>query len=323
LTEPLSRPAAPSPFKLYGLIACMALFWSLNFIVGKIALREFPSLLAATLRATIAGFVIVPLYLILCRGKPQRFEPSELRRLLLLGVVGIGANQVFFVMGLGHTSVGHASILIAFSPIMVLLLATLHGQERLDARKMAGMAVAAAGAILLQSEAGQGREASILGDVLILLASLTFSYYTVIGKNVTARHDTLTMNTIAYAGSAVALAPLTLWQSAGFDYGAVSMAGWLSLLYMALFPSLIAYMIFYYALTWIPASRLAAFAYLQPFLTMTMAVALLGDPISKSLATGGAMVLAGVWLVERPARSGIVPEAGGSVGRVAVVPERE
>ncbi len=317
-----SRPGAPSPWKLYGLIGCMALFWSLNFIVGKIALREFPSLLAATLRATIAGAVILPLYLAVARGKPRRFEPRELRNLVLLGIVGIGANQVFFVMGLGHTSVGHASILIAFSPIMVLLFAALFGQETIGARKVVGMAIAASGAIVLQSEAAKGRDASLLGDVLILLASLTFSLYTVLGKSVTARYDTLTMNTIAYAGSAVALAPLTIWQSAQFSFAGVTAAGWASLVYMALFPSLIAYMIFYYALTWIPASRLAAFAYLQPVLTMSMAVTLLGDPITKSLASGGALVLTGVWLVERGGRAGILPEAGETVGRVAGERER-
>jgi drug/metabolite transporter (DMT)-like permease len=107
------------------------------------------------------------------------------------------------------------------------------------------------------------------------------------------------VNTVAYLGGAAAMAPLTLSLAAGFPFGTVTARGWASLLYMALFPSMVCYLIYYYALTHIPASRLSAFSYLQPLLATLLALALLGERISGGLAAGGALVLAGVYLTER------------------------
>ena len=97
----------------------------------------------------------------------------------------------------------------------------------------------------------------------------------------------------------MALAPLALWQSRGFHFAAVSVAAWTSLFYMALFPSVISYLIYYYALSQIPASRVAAFAYLQPVLATIMAVAALGERVSGPLLAGGAVIFSGVYLAER------------------------
>lgn len=294
-----AAPPRPPSWKLFSLIGLMAMFWSLNFIIGKVALREFPALLAGCLRTSIAGLLVLPLYL-WKRGHPaERWDRRQLPRLLFLGLIGVGFNQLCFLLGLGRTSVGHASILIATSPMMVLLLASALGHERLTARKITGMAIAAAGAITLQIDTAKDRQATLSGDLLMLLAALTFASFTVFGKQATRVHGPLTINVFAYAGSGLMLAPLTLSQAAGFAWEGVSAAGWASLLYMSIFPSVIAYMIFYYALTWIPASRLASFGYVQPFLTTLLAVLLLGDPVTRPLVTGGALVLTGVWVAER------------------------
>ena len=97
-----------------------------------------------------------------------------------------------------------------------------------------------------------------------LLAAFCFSLYTVFSKEVTRRHDSLTVNALGYVAGALAGAPLLAQQSIGFDYAGVAGAGWLALAYMTLLASIACYLIFYYALDHLPASRLAAFSYLQP-----------------------------------------------------------
>jgi drug/metabolite transporter (DMT)-like permease len=95
------------------------------------------------------------------------------------------------------------------------------------------------------------------------------------------------------------LAPITIWASIGFDWTRVSAAGWLGLIYMAAFPSVVCYLIYYWALTYIPASRVSSFSYLQPPIATLLAVPLLGEPVTVWLALGGALVLLGVFLTER------------------------
>jgi drug/metabolite transporter (DMT)-like permease len=68
---------------------------------------------------------------------------------------------------------------------------------------------------------------------------------------------------------------------------------------MALFPSLVCYLIYYYALKFIAASRVSAFSYLQPLLATVMAVMVLGEEVTGGLAAGGALILSGVFVAER------------------------
>jgi DME family drug/metabolite transporter len=68
---------------------------------------------------------------------------------------------------------------------------------------------------------------------------------------------------------------------------------------MVLFPSVVCYLIFYYALRHMAASRLVALAYLQPLLATLMAIVLLGERVTPAVGAGGALVLAGVWVAER------------------------
>ncbi len=286
---------------LYALILLMVAFWSGNYIAGKIALREFSPLFLAGLRIGLAGVAMLPLY-----AWERRTTPSRKRRrrdivqLLLLGLLGVTLNQFFFIIGLSRTSVAHAAILIGLTPIQVLIIAGLRGQERITARKAAGMAIALAGVALLKAfEPAAGTGATWLGDFFILITGLCFALFTVFGKEVTRQYSTITMNTYAYVGGAVALLPLTLWEAARQPLAHVSAGAWLAAIYMALFPSVIAYLIYYHALAHMAASRVSAFSYLQPVFASIMGVVILGESLGAPVIAGGVVILGGVYLAER------------------------
>jgi drug/metabolite transporter (DMT)-like permease len=303
----------PSQARLYTMVGFMILFWSLNYTIGKIALREFPGLLLAGLRTTMAGFIMLAVYAWhrgagtrACRldirveaSNAGKLSLSAWATLLTLGLLGVVLNQVLFVLGLNRTSVAHASILASVGPIMVLLIAAWIGQERLTVGKLGGMGIAVAGVTILQASSGNGSGATVLGDLLISLGSLAFAGFAVLGKRYTRIHDTVIVNAFAYVGGAVMLAPITIWKSAGFHFAHVSAAAWLSLTYMAVFPSVVCYLIFYYVMTYITASRASAFSYLQPVVATLVAIPVLGEHVTALVAAGGALTLAGVYVTER------------------------
>jgi drug/metabolite transporter (DMT)-like permease len=263
------------------------------------ALREFPPLLLAGLRIVIAGTFILPIYLWRQRGKHEAWTWPEFRRVLLLGLFGVAGNQLLFVIGLAWTSVAHAAIVVTLMPVLVLLFSAFLRHEHTTPRKILGMITAAAGVAVLQLAKDPGSGATLLGDFCIFLAILAFAIFTVKGKQIATKYSSLTVNTIAYAGGGLALAPMTLWLGLKFDFGRVSAAAWWSLIYMAVFAAVIAYLIYYYALTYIPASRVSAFSYLQPMVATLFAVLLLGDRITTALVIGGILVLSGVYVTER------------------------
>ena len=286
---------------LYALIFLMVAFWSGNYIAGKIALHEFSPMLLAGLRIGFAGVIMAPLYAWERASKPPREHArGDVVRLLLLGLLGVTLNQVFFVVGLSRTSVAHAAILIGLTPIQVLAIAAVRGQERITARKATGMAIALAGVAILKSfEPAGGTGATWTGDIAVLMAGLCFALFTVFGKEATERYSTITMNTYAYVGGAIALLPWTLWEAARQPPADVSAGAWLAAIYMALFPSVIAYLIYYHALAHMTATRVSAFSYLQPVFASILSVAILGESLGAPVIAGGAVILGGVYLAER------------------------
>ena len=295
-----SSSGAPSALRLYTLISLMTALWAANFVISKIALREMPAVLTAGLRTTLAGLFILPIYVVSHRnGSQSAWSRRDIPILIFLGVFGVALNQLFFVLGIGRTSVAHAAIVIGLTPVMVLLIAAAMGQERLQAVKLIGMLIALGGVLVLQMTAGNGSGATLLGDLYIFLAALAFAVFTVSGKRVSSKFGSVTVNTFAYVGGGLMLLPVTIWDGAGFDFAAVSSAAWMSLIYMAVFPSVVCYLIYYYALMHIPASRVSAFSYLQPLLATLLAIPVLGERLNASLVVGGALVLLGVYLTER------------------------
>lgn len=294
-----SSASGPSDLLLYALIVLMTVFWSGNYIAGKFALAELSGPLLAVLRITLAGFLIAPLYVTIGHKERHARRPGDFLKLTGLGVLGVTLNQMFFIVGLSLTSVAHASIIVGITPILVLIIAAIVGQERLTLQKIAGMLVALCGVGILQISHGQASGATLTGDLLIFCGALVFAMYTVFSKPVSERLGTMTINFFAYIGGAVLIAPATLWLSHGVHFSGISGRAWLGLLYLSAIGSLASYIIYSWALKSVPASRVASFSYLQPVLATLMAIPLLGERLSAPLVAGGAIALAGVALTER------------------------
>ena len=290
---------------LYGLIFLMIFFWSANYVVGKVALREFPPLLLSGVRVTMAGAIMLPIYCLRERFSGASRQPAlrlrEWGLLAVLGFFGVALNQLFFVVGLGRTTVAHASIIVSLGPMLVLLIACSMKLERLTARKLTGMTIAIGGVAVLKifQDSRTTAHATWFGDVFVFLSTLAFALFTVFGKPVTHRYSSITVNMVAYVSGAIALAPMTIWQASLFPLSRITPGAWLCAAYMALFPSVAAYLIFYYALTHIAASRVASFSYLQPVFATLMAVLILDERLTAPVITAGLAILAGVYITER------------------------
>lgn len=285
----------PSSARIYALVGLMILIWSFNFVVTKTLAGQLPGLFLACLRTVIAGFCILPVYL---HGRQPVSGRRDWFALIALGALGIALNQILFVVGIAQTSVAHGAIITALAPIQVLLIAVLVGQERLNLPKVLGVALAFGGVAWLQlgkSSAG----ATLRGDFIMYLGTLFFAIFSVFGKPYTKRLGSVTVTGIAFLASAFAAAPFAWWSGRGLDLARVPAFVWLGLFYMAVFSSVLGYLIFNYALSHVPASRVAAFLYTQPIAATLMGWAFLSEQLTLSLAISTALVLLGLWVVER------------------------
>lgn len=274
--------------------------WASNIVAGKEALQGFGSLALAQLRMSLAALFYGALFLS-WRGRPRlHLTRRQWLFLGLMGFTGITLNQICFLGGLARTSVTHTGLIQAVGPIMVLLLAAFIGREVLTLQNCVGMAIAFAGvAVLLTGKSSSQNGAHWSGDVILLAAGASFAVYTILMKDVASDYDALTLSMLVFGLGAMLLLPFCLGSLARAEWRQVPFHAWAGLAYMVVFGSVVAYLIYTFALSILSASKAAAFAYLQPVMAVALGVWLLGERVTAGEFAGGALILLGVYLTER------------------------
>ncbi|MGC1105940.1 MAG: EamA family transporter [Candidatus Acidiferrales bacterium] len=300
------------PVLLYTLILLMVIGWSFNFIIAKITLRYINPYALTSFRIVLSGILMLPIYF--ARPRRSRLNREDLWNFAVLGFFGVVINRGLFIVGLDYTTAGHSALIVATGPILVLLLARAYKLEKVTRAKIAGMTICFAGiAVLVAGEELRHHAGTWIGDVIALGGTTGFALYTVLAKKVARQYDTISMNTFCNLAGAIFLLPMSVREAARLDWRAVGTVGWLGLGYTVLISSIGAYLIFFWALSHLPASRLAVFTYLEPPLGALLAVVLLGENLTNALLIGGGLILAGVYLAEfGPGRAQVPAETAGA-----------
>ncbi len=307
-----SEGRAPSRPVIASLIGLIVVIWAVNFIAAKIGLRYFPPLTMASFRVCGAGLVMIPFYLCLRRlrffaqsavARKRGFTRQDAWTFLYLGFFGVSVNQFCFTLGLHYTAVSHSAIIVGMGPIYTLILAVILRMERATWHKAVGMAIAFTGIAVLASEQGISTHSpSLLGDAITMTGSLGFAIYAVLGKRVAHDYNALTMTAYNHFAGALVVLPLAVHQAwmlgAAGNWRAVSWQGWAAILYMGLFGSAVAYLLYYWLLRYLEASQLSAFTYLLPVLASILGILTLGEKGSWTQILGGALALGGVYWTE-------------------------
>jgi drug/metabolite transporter (DMT)-like permease len=293
-------------------IAFLIAVWAINYITAKIALRYMDPLTFASFRLVLAGVFMFLIYL-LCLRLPAFAEAARARRIgwsrhdlwtfLYLGFFGVTINQFCFTVGMRYTSVIHSAMISAMSPIYTLILAVLFRLENATLRKVFGMFAALAGVALMAAGAGISRHSpSLFGDLITLTGSLGFAVYVVLGKRVAARYDSLTMTAFNSLFGALIVLPIAIHRAfliGSFSHWrAIPWPVWACMVYMALFSSAIAYVLYFWALRYLEATQLATFSYLLPVAATALGIIFLGERGSWLELLGALFALAAVYYVE-------------------------
>jgi drug/metabolite transporter (DMT)-like permease len=275
-------------------------FWASNIVAGKEAVNGFGTWGLAQLRLAGAALFFVPLFLA-WRGRPElRLNGRQWLVLTALAFNGMTLNQICFINGLARTSVAHTGLIVALGPVLVLVLSCLMRLEPLTLSKFLGMLISFGGvAILTLGGAGKGSAAHWQGDLIVFAGSASFAYYTIQVKDIADQYDSLTLNTLTFAISSLLMIPFAARSVLHIRWANVTLGAWGGLAFMVVLGTVVAYLLYTFALTELSASRAAAFAYLQPVVAALLGVWLLGERITATVVAGGVPILLGVYLAER------------------------
>jgi len=247
-------------------------------------------------------FVISSIVLLAIVLSGKRRPPIERRdywRIILLAILIIPFNQTFYMFGQSLTAAGHGAFLFATSPVWIFLLAIIHLKEKLLWQRMVGIVVAFAGVVAIMSSGSMEFGIEYLwGDLIILVAVLAWSYYTIIGKPLVEKYGALRITAYALATGSALYFPFGLYRALVFDYSRATPGAWGAVAFMALGMSVLLYVLWYWVLKYMDASRLAIWHNLFPVISVIVAYFALGEPLTTAFVLGGIVVLVGVIIAE-------------------------
>lgn len=242
------------------------------------------------------------------RGEPLVPPRDCWPSLALMGFVGVFVHHMIQAHALTLTTAVQAGWLIGLTPLWSALLSAWALKESFGPTKIAGLAIGFLGAVLVVTRGKVGPAVLALpstqGDLLILVSTLNWAIYTVLGHPAIKRLGPTRATTGALTLGWIMLAPLFVYTRGWREYGHLTAAGWTAVLFLGIACSGLGYLFWYGALEKIEASQVAAFLYLEPLITLAAAVWLLGETVGVTTVAGGVLVLAGVALVQRPLAKG-------------------
>ncbi len=286
-----SHAAAPS-WRIHAALAGAQAGFALFPIFGKLALASIPPLAFSALR--VVGAVII-LDTLRVWSHREKIRPSDRKRLLLYGLLGVSFNQILFILGLSLTTAINTTILTATIPVFTIAAAALLGRESLTRRSLAGLALAATGAfVLLNAQRFNLGSASFQGVSLLLLNCMSYSLYLVLSRPILARYRVATFTATVFRYGAILIVLVALPQLFRLNWRAVPLTAWACALAVIVLCTAVPYLLNSWALARTHASHVAFYVFLQPVITTALAIGLLGEQLTPKTALAALLIFAGL-----------------------------
>lgn len=270
-------------------------FWGISFVATKAVLREVSPVTLISVRFAIGALVL----LALVRQLPPRREwPS----LALMGFIGVFVHQMLQAFALTMTTATSCGWLIGVTPIWSAILSAILLRERFGGWKILGLATGFAGALLVVTRgdfsASVFGRPSTAGDLMILISTINWAIYSVVGHKTIRRLGPRRATSGAMLFGALMLLPFFIARRGWTEVPHLTRTGWGALLFLAIGCSALGYLFWYGALEHIEVSRVAALLYAEPLVTFAAAMILLGERVSGIVIAGGLLVLVGVVIAQ-------------------------
>ncbi len=300
----------PARAATYALIVLATVIWGGTWSVGHFMAASLPAFTNSFLRFAIAS---VPLLAAarLMEGSvfggafpKQHVTWADVGFFTLAGLTGVFAYNIAFFTGLRTVNSSTGSLIVAFSPVITIILAAMVLREPLTWRKLAGAAISFTGVAVVLLEAisasgvvGSGAgESGWTGGLLLVFAAAMWASYGIIGKLAMRRYSALVTTAWASAIGAALLLPGAIYENAWRAAFSSPWTFWAAMGYMAILSSVLAFVWWYHGIKSIGAGKASVFLNLVPVLAVVIGAGFLGEPFTAQHLAGGLLVLAGVTL---------------------------
>lgn len=306
---PRRRDDALTPSAVALLVGGMACFGSATPVSAVVG-RGFGPLTGSALRMAVAAVVLVPVLARRVRSGEEASPSATLRsldrrdRLLLAGisVIGTFGFTVLMMLGMREAPGAVAAVVMATTPAVTAVGAVAFLGEHLDVRRVAAVALAVAGVVLvnLGADAGDGPgDRVVLGSVLVFGAVVCEACYSLMGKRLTADMSPLVIVTVAAVAATVLFLPAAVWESVWVDPPSPTVGQLLGALWWGAGTMALGSWLWFRGMAQVAAGTASAFMGVMPVSALVLSYVLLGEAVQPVHLVGMAIVLVGLGLVVR------------------------
>jgi drug/metabolite transporter (DMT)-like permease len=211
-------------------------------------------------------------------------------------LTGYTLYQLGFILGLSRTSPFSSSLLIAMVPLFTVLILAVTG-EPTPPQGWVGLGVALVGVALFLLDKRDASTGTLLGDALSIGAAVSFAIYGIITRPLVRKYPAETYTAWSVLAGTVPLLLVSLPDALRQDWQSVSLPGWLSIVYLAIFPVYIAYILWNYAIARRGVAKASSFGLLVPIVAGLLSAIFVGEPFGPLKLLGAGLVLAGLVIV--------------------------
>lgn len=225
-------------------------------------------------------------------------KKEDLGRLSLCALTGIAINQLLFVKGLSYTYPIHASLLMLSTPILITFLAAWLLNEKLNVYKIAGLILGIAGAVVLitsKAAAPPGTNV-ILGDSLILMNAVAYTFYMILVKPLMSRYNPIVIIRSVFTIGFFMMLPFCWQEFAEVEWGSFDTLAWANLASVVITGTFLAYLFNVYGIKILGAAMAGTYIYSQPFVAAFVAIIFLGESLTIYKILAAICIFLGVFL---------------------------
>lgn len=269
--------------------------WAANFVVVKAVLAEVPPLVFTAMRYVVAALSVMAL--LYWRDRTVRIGLRDAAVVMALGVLGFGAYQVLWTIGLTQATAGDSALIIATTPVLVALIAAAIGTDTLTVPKLVGALVSFAGVPLVIGTGGdQSTATTVFGAVLTFGGAVVWACYSALGAKVLRRIDPLRVTAWAVTGGMLALVPLGLWQAVAtrFQPSDIQPGHVGAILYSGILAAGLSNVLIMRGIKVIGPTRVTVLQYGVSPIAVILGAVVLAEPIRPTQIVGGAVIVLGV-----------------------------
>jgi len=296
--------ASPAASGLYAKLVIVAAIWGGQYSAGRILAEALPVFTSSALRFLVATPILVVLAYATEGGLP-RLDGRRFAMMLALAFGGVVVFNVCFFAGLERVPAARGALIMAVNPAITALGAWLVFGERMSRVRMAGIALAVAGVVVVISRGHLGalvQGAVGLGELLLFFSVLGWVSYTLAGRVVLRGMSPLGASVWASVLGMIMLVACAVFERPWPALAMLPPSGWGAVAYLGALGTAVTFLWFYQGVQGIGPARAAVFISFVPVFGVIFAALVLHEPILPSMIVGGAMVVGGVLLTNRPER---------------------